>query len=528
MNKKLQLLIVLVSLSINSYTQDDGFSRYINFQGVARDASGIIIANQNITVAIALRFDVPTNAISYAEGHTVTTNQNGIFSLQIGSGTTIQGDYRSLTWDLAAFATISINGNELGTTKMHAVPFALNAGNTIFFETNNVIYTDRSTNASFVIGGTQLDNNPNISNDNERLFFNKSKGAFRVGQTSNTQWDDINVGDYSSAMGYNTIASGNSSTAMGYQTTASGDYSTTMGQFTTASGNFSTAMGIETVASGSSSTAMGFQTTASGIGSTAIGGKTTASVTYSTAMGFQTTASGRFSTAMGFDTKAESYSSTAIGSYNIGGGSATSYNGLDPLFEVGNGGSSTTRNNAFTILKNGNIGIAIATPNTKLHITGGTDASLNNGTGYMVLGSLTSQNTVYDENEIMARDNGAAATLYLQKDGGNVNVGAAVVHTSDRRLKKDIETIPYGLQEILKLKPVTYHWKNKSQKHKSLGLIAQEVKPVIKELVSSDNDTNKMLGVSYTELIPVLIKAIQEQQTTIEKLVQRITSLERR
>ena len=49
-----------------------------------------------------------------------------------------------------------------------------------------------------------------------------------------------------------------------------------------------------------------------------------------------------------------------------------------------------------------------------------------------------------------------------------------------------------------------------------MGLIAQEVQSVIKELVHTADDENKTLSVSYTELIPVLIKAIQEQQVIIE------------
>ena len=44
-----------------------------------------------------------------------------------------------------------------------------------------------------------------------------------------------------------------------------------------------------------------------------------------------------------------------------------------------------------------------------------------------------------DDNEIMARSNGGVSTLNLQAEGGTVNVGGAVVHASDRRLKKDIE-----------------------------------------------------------------------------------------
>jgi flagellar biosynthesis chaperone FliJ len=124
-----------------------------------------------------------------------------------------------------------------------------------------------------------------------------------------------------------------------------------------------------------------------------------------------------------------------------------------------------------------------------------------------------------DNNEIQARNNGSASNLLLQNDGGNVVVGGAVVHTSDRRLKKDIDELAYGLEEVLKLSPKQYHWKNKQEKeYKSLGLIAQEVRNIIPNIVVERDDETKTLSVNYTELIPVLINAIQQQQSTIEEL----------
>lgn len=195
------------------------------------------------------------------------------------------------------------------------------------------------------------------------------------------------------------------------------------------------------------------------------------------------------------------------------------------MFEVGNGSSNTNRQNALTVLKNGNLGITTNTPTTKLHITDGTDASYTNTSGYMVLGDVTGVNMVIDNNEIMGRNNGAASPIFLQNDGGDVYAGGAVVHSSDRRLKRDIETLQYGLTEVLQLAPKQYYWKNRGeQTHKSLGLIAQEVQPIMSELVHTANDENNTLSVSYTELIPVLINAIQEQQEIIESLQTTVNS----
>tara|TARA_R110002072_G_scaffold23949_1_gene81853 strand:- start:34921 stop:37146 length:2226 start_codon:yes stop_codon:yes gene_type:complete len=375
----------------------------------------------------------------------------------------------------------------------------------------------------------------NIGNDAVDLSFNNvperegATGSHSVAMGTNTEAS----GSRSTAMGFYSLASGNYSTAMGSHPEASGSRSTAMGNSTTASGSFSTAMGTGTTASGEYSTAMGNSTEASGNGSTAMGANSTALDLYSTAMGYATTASGSSSTAMGgntvasgaisiamgTETKAEAQISTAIGKYNIGGGNPTSWVATDPLFEIGNGGSNFSRSNALTVLKNGNLGITTNTPETKLQVTGGTDAGLNHAGGFVLLGETSGMNLVMDTNEIMVRNNGVAAPLYLQNDGGQVAVGGSIVHSSDRRLKRDIETLRYGLNEVLQLAPKQYYWKNRGeQTHKSLGLIAQEVQPIISELVHTANDENNTLSVNYTELIPVLIKAIQEQQDIIKSL----------
>jgi len=179
-------------------------------------------------------------------------------------------------------------------------------------------------------------------------------------------------GDYATAMGNSTTASGNYATAMGRGTEAGGDYATAMGYSTTASGNYATAMGRGTEASSIYATAMGDNTTASGframamgwltkaIGgvSTAMGFNSTARGDHSTAMGDNTLSWGNSSTAMGFDTIAKAFASVVLGQYNIIQGDTTTWVSTDPVLVVGNGSDFSTRSNAFTLLKDGNLTIA--------------------------------------------------------------------------------------------------------------------------------------------------------------------------
>jgi hypothetical protein len=106
---------------------------------------------------------------------------------------------------------------------------------------------------------------------------------------------------------------------------------------------------------------------------------------------------------------------------------------------------------------------------------------------------------------------------------------------SDRRIKTDISDIEYGLDAVMAMKPRKY--KMISSGETNIGFVAQELQTVIPEAVTGeeieyfDTDTpqekaEKTMGVSKETLIPVLVKAIQEQQALITQLTARITALE--
>ena len=106
---------------------------------------------------------------------------------------------------------------------------------------------------------------------------------------------------------------------------------------------------------------------------------------------------------------------------------------------------------------------------------------------------------------------------------------------SDRRIKTEIEGIKYGLDSVLAMQPRQYKFKDGGDF--SIGFIAQELKEVVPEAVTGeeiefdDADTpqeraKKTMGVSKDALIPVLVKAIQEQQALIQTLTARVAALE--
>jgi hypothetical protein len=119
--------------------------------------------------------------------------------------------------------------------------------------------------------------------------------------------------------------------------------------------------------------------------------------------------------------------------------------------------------------------------------------------------------------------------------GGNGVIYAqntSVQSISDQRLKENIRDSSDGLSVVNGLRPVRYDWKEghgNNQKNQ-LGFIAQEIETVFPEAVSEwqvdKNDETVYKTVGPGALIPVLVKAIQEQQALITALTTRITALE--
>jgi hypothetical protein len=100
----------------------------------------------------------------------------------------------------------------------------------------------------------------------------------------------------------------------------------------------------------------------------------------------------------------------------------------------------------------GDVGIATADPQAQLHVGAGTDTGPADG-GYLILGQVTGSNVGFDNNEIMARDDGAPATLYLQNEGGTVriaNAGQGVLTVGDTFELESSEGGSDGAQIILR------------------------------------------------------------------------------
>ena len=103
---------------------------------------------------------------------------------------------------------------------------------------------------------------------------------------------------------------------------------------------------------------------------------------------------------------------------------------------------------------------------------------------------------------------------------------SGIVNTSDARLKTNIAVSPYGLNEVMKMQPVQYNWKTNPTEELQIGFLAQDIQKIIPEAVVEPANGDP-LGMKYSELIPVLVKGMQEQQKLIENQQKQIDELHR-
>lgn len=114
--------------------------------------------------------------------------------------------------------------------------------------------------------------------------------------------------------------------------------------------------------------------------------------------------------------------------------------------------------------------------------------------------------------------------------GGEFHADADIVAfssttASDKNLKENVEALPYGLEDVMKMRAVEFDWKkdkaNGKERGHDIGVIAQEMEEVIPEVVKEYEGLqgkDNFKAVDYSKLVPVLIKSIQELKAEIEEL----------
>lgn len=106
----------------------------MTYQAIVRNAKGDLVSDTNVGVRISILKGSVTGTVSYSETHRPTTNANGLFTIEIGSGTVVSGTFESIDWGSDTFfiksETDRFGGTDysiVGTNQLLSVPYALHA-----------------------------------------------------------------------------------------------------------------------------------------------------------------------------------------------------------------------------------------------------------------------------------------------------------------------------------------------------------------------------------------------------------------
>lgn len=123
------LLFVTVTLSIFAQAPEK-----MSYQAIIRSQTNSLVKNSNISLKIIVHQGSTTGTRVYEETHLVMTNNNGLVSLEIGTGNIITGSFSSIAWDKGPYfvetqvdAAGGTNYNIIGITQLLSVPYALHS-----------------------------------------------------------------------------------------------------------------------------------------------------------------------------------------------------------------------------------------------------------------------------------------------------------------------------------------------------------------------------------------------------------------
>jgi hypothetical protein len=441
--KHITLILLLCFLGIGSLFAQS--PEAMNFQGIARDNLGQPLVSTTLQVRFSIlnqgRLGLQT---LYTENHAnVTTDAYGQFSLPVGLGTPSLGTFANLDWESQGDSYLQVEINQgtgyvnMGSVQLLSVPFAQHSQTAdkavnlnldeladvdASLPANGDVLSFNSVNGEWQSGAPQWAGGGYWTQNGSNIYFNT--GNVSIGGTNPSCKLSIHQGDQCFTHAFATGAAdlislyGN---RIGLQNMVGFGFETEQfligQQLTTERLLYSRAEGgfrwyLDALADGGTSTTMALNRD----GYLGLGTATPQANLH-------------------ISDYSDMSNTNLTGSLMIGESNwihltmdrdeiqARNSNGVPSKLHLQRRGGDLT-----LVAGNGNVGLGTESPSARLHINNGFDVTLAQA-GYLLLGEVNGANITMDNNEIMARNAGGTANLYLQLNGGGVSIGTTTVPT---------------------------------------------------------------------------------------------------
>ncbi len=553
--KKILLSLFTVALSVATVFAQA--PEKMNYQGVARDNSGNVLPNQAVGLQVKLHSGTSGGAVVYSETHAISTNAFGLFNVQIGTGSNVTGTFNTIGWGANAFyvevlmdASGGTSYTSMGTQQLVSVPYALNAKSAANVSgTTN--YVSKFTSVT-TLGNSQIfDNGTNVGIgtagptskfhiDNGSLFVNSSAGEIKLGYPSADGWAFGTIGGGQDLQLWDVTAGSNEAVRVFFEG---------------GSGN----VGLGT-------TAPSYNLTVYEPSSYAV-------------MNFQNSTTGN-----------SDYDGFMVGHDDATGNNANVWNWEDGFLQFGTNGNSRMRilangnvginqpapTSQLHVVTNTTDGASSAIFG-KCNHTGNIDSDGLRGEntvagwyGYGVSGyggwyggsfdaTVAGTGSRYGVAGYAGGTSSASYGVFGTANGTGTNYAGyfsgdvystGAYLPSDANLKNNVKDYSNAMAMINTIPVRSYNYKSDGifgkmslPKGDQVGIMAQDLEQVFPQLVKEayfedtrsvhdglvkkeDMESINYKAVNYTGLVPVMIKAMQEQNLVIQKLQERIKALE--
>ncbi|MBX7203994.1 MAG: tail fiber domain-containing protein [Bacteroidia bacterium] len=541
------ILLSFVLLGLRSFAQSPD---KMSYQAVIRNNSNALVTNTTVGMRISIIQGSLFGASVYVETQTPATNANGLISIEIGSGTPVNGTMAAINWANGPYfiktetdPTGGTNYTITGTSQLLSVPYALYAKKTGFdgdssatnelqtlSKTGNTITLSNGGGSVSVTPGSDGDTSATnelqtISKTGNTVTLSNGGGSFSVDDADANPNNELQVISQSGlsltlSNGGGTVSIADGDTSF-WKKNSSNIY---FNQGHVGIGNTNPLHRLHLNGAGTYSSALGSYT---GALMEVTGGNVSTNFYHGLRVDLTSAGDGIYrgiagiihgtstQSCAGIFGRSDSSSLINRGVNGLSSGSGLYNQGVFGRSD-GNGDNSGNSQNM------GCFGYATNNYNTNYGVAGQADGS--NGVNYGVWGYAT----------------GGSAN-YAGYFNGNVTVTGTFSNPSDIKLKKNIADLESPLAKIMKLKVKSYEYVIDSTiqlpKGKQFGFIAQDMETLFPELVHVQKQANVSVNgeatsmfeykaINYMGMIPVLTRALQEQQLLIEQLQQRIAALE--
>ncbi len=475
--KKLFTLSVIALMMLSLLAQTP---QKLSYQAVVRNSSGGLVTSHTVGMKISILQGSESGTAVYVETHTLTTNSNGLATIDIGGGSVVSGNFSTIPWGSGSYflktetdPTGGASYSITGTSQLLSVPYAL------FSEASGELTLPFTGAVSSALPAIQITN----SGTGEGI----KSVAVSVGNTG-----IVGEAPNQGIFGHATSSSG---AAYGVQGTSASE--TGSGVTGVASSTTGQNYGIRGLSLSSTGTGV------FGNGRYALRGETS----YETGYGINLRCTHPTGVTRGINV--EITSPNGFSGYFAGGkkfyiGSDVGIGTLFPGYKLDVAGPAN--------LNNGKTGVALRCEGDEALWYNGTYFSWGYGGSWNFFGDKVFIGSVAtDPGTNLLVVNGAAA-----KPGGG-----SWATWSDSRLKDILGFYSRGLNEILKLNPIMFSYKdgnkiNLPDNVKYAGLIAQEVREVFPEAVSEGSGGYLQLDIHPVNM--ALINAVKELKAENDRL----------